>query len=79
MRFTYQQFGTVALISENGKPLCVAKLDGGLWQTETFPDLIGGRPALYDGMGPGVSDRSLDQLVERINRAWRRPETAGAR
>jgi hypothetical protein len=70
MRFTYEQFGPVALIYEDGQAVCVAKLEhDGLWVAETDPLLGETRRPLYQ-CRPCHSASSLDALVAEANQRY---------
>lgn len=65
MRFTYKQYGSVALIYEDGKAVCTAQFKDGLWEADTYPML--GHPArVFYQVPPVQSGRTLDELIEGI-------------
>lgn len=61
-RYTYRQYGTVALIIEDGRAICTAKFDDGLWEVFTYP-LVGEKGSPLYQCRPSSGGRTLDELV----------------
>jgi hypothetical protein len=61
-RYSYRQYGNVALIIEDDRAICTAKFEDGFWVAFTYP-LIGEKAYPLYQMPPLQGARTLDEFV----------------